>query len=444
VIQPKGEITINDRTYHAEKIVLKVSKDQIVDDDGTVYRRGVKPKSPGEEGVRLEPPLIVSAEGLGGTVVFRSLRDGIGPLGGTNRRTLYVIDNPVRVYGWTRVGRSLGGWGVWTKDKGWQELPALVDRGLRLRDSFTALTPRGQIVGNNDRIPFCYRDGKLEILATMPLDSVPPNFAFGDAKALPLGISVDGRVMVGWSWTKTGSGFGRRAVRWVNDQIEQLSEPEGKINFSQANAVSGDGKVIVGKWVPEGGWEQGIVWTADGKITKLGDGWSPHLANQDGSIILGEGRRETSRTFGAVRWSATEGAKELPEFPAKDGVPGNLTMPGDGCSSHVYGVSADGNLVVGQAGVQISVDPKPPGGFPVHPRPMVWVDNSAVHDIYALLTTDLKMDLHGWKMYLATDISPDGTAIVGVGTNEKDQLDAWLIELPPGWWKTLPALKSSK
>ena len=46
--------------------------------------------------------------------------------------------------------------------------------------------------------------------------------------------------------------------------------------------------------------------------------------------------------------------------------------------------------------------------------------------------------MKGWKLQQATDVSPDGIAVVGLGWNEKGQLEGWLIEFPARWWDRLP------
>jgi hypothetical protein len=445
-IQPKAEISVNDEKFKADPIIYNISEGRLTGSDGKVYKKASKPKSIEDEPVTRNPPVIVSAQGLGGTVVFRTLGDGIGPLLGTNRRTLFVTDSPRRVYGWMRLTKFKSAWGEWTQDKGWQPLASLSDASFATRDAIAAVTPSGQIIGLKSQAPYILNDARVpQLLPTLPADDAPRNFNFGDGKAVPLDVTPDGKVIVGWSWAKVESGLARRAVRWTTGNIERLADPPGKINFTLATAVSGDGKVVGGKWITESNVDKAVLWTADGKVTVLGNNWQPNFINYDGSVVLGEGRR-SSGTFGAVRWTAADGLTDLAEFPPapKDPDPGKTwggTMPSNGCSSQLYGASADRKIGVGQAGVVIPKIPKPTDGsfpFTSSAKPVLWTPDGKIVDILSLLTTDLKMDLQGCHLYLATDISPDGSAVVGLGRNAKEEFDAWLIELPPGWWTRLP------
>jgi len=112
--------------------------------------------------------------------------------------------------------------------------------------------------------------------------------------------------------------------------------------------------------------------------------------------------------YEAFRWTADAGMVGL-------GVPPGWT--GSGAAD----VSGDGSIVVGTAG-----RPLGPG---TESRAIIW---DAVHGMRILqdvLETDYGLDLTGWTLWEATDISTDGRAIVGMGINPNGGNGGWLAIL---------------
>jgi len=86
-------------------------------------------------------------------------------------------------------------------------------------------------------------------------------------------------------------------------------------------------------------------------------------------------------------------------------------LPGEG--SVAAAVSGDGSVVVGYASG----------------RPFIWDATNGMRDLSQVLTS-LGVDLTGWTLTSPTDISADGSTIVGSGTNPSGQQEAWLAFIP--------------
>jgi probable HAF family extracellular repeat protein len=266
------------------------------------------------------------------------------------------------------------------------------------------------------------------------------------------GVSADGSVVVGSSWNNGNS----LALRWTQATgWQDLGMPEGFIR-AEAFAVSGDGSIVVG-YIGDGAarWN-GFRWTqatgmqdlgageaygisADGSVI-VGEqgrwtqatGWqaiggSAYAATPDGSVIVGRGYDSNTEGMRAFRWTqATElqflgtlsGTSEsVAHAVSADGsVVVGVAVDDSGqfrafrwtesggmealCGSEddnceVYGVSADGTIVVGS----------------FNGSAFRWTQATGMQDlneVYASL-------LNGGFLGEARAITPDGRYIVGVG-----------------------------
>ncbi len=108
-------------------------------------------------------------------------------------------------------------------------------------------------------------------------------------------------------------------------------------SVSLANAISSDGKVVVGRAASDSG-EQAFRWTASrgmlglGKLPGGSSGSVAHGVSADGSVIVGESAWARGRQ--AFRWTASGGMVGLGCLP-------------NGSNSGAYAVSGDGRTVVG-------------------------------------------------------------------------------------------------
>ncbi|MFO0279300.1 MAG: hypothetical protein ACK533_18705, partial [Planctomycetota bacterium] len=251
-------------------------------------------------------------------------------------------------------------------------------------------------------------NGGVEVLA--PDDGI---FGWGVS-----GISSDGAVVTGWAQsgvsgpaaTPTGDYF-----RWqVGQGAPQLlpRDPQHPAGYFPFSCLSGDGNLVGGHtWAPSAQYYESfagaiVAPTGATLITGESEG-NPTLVNDlsnDGSVAVGQA---ALAGFGVVayRWTAGGGLQ-------------NLQVPGWGASAE--GCSLFGDVVVGGA-----------GGFS-GPRAFYWTAANGALDLKDDLIANfgLGSELQGWELWVATDVSFDGRAIVGFGRNPQGDYQAFLVRFP--------------
>ena len=192
----------------------------------------------------------------------------------------------------------------------------------------------------------------------------------------------------------------RSLVVWVAVQSTAWGQPtlqgigflpgSGSPTYSDANGISADGLVVVGRASSATGVDA-FRWTVETGIVSLGSlpGGSGSIAEEvsgDGSVIVGWGASpESGSNVEAFRWTAETGMVGLGD------------LPGDYFNSRAYGVSGDGAVVVGRS----SADPGPEAFRWTAETGMVPVGESCAESDF-LATT-------------ARAVSADGLVIVGRG-----------------------------
>ena len=181
---------------------------------------------------------------------------------------------------------------------------------------------------------------------------------------------------------------------------------------SRAYGISANGQVLVWASSCTQG-RQAFRWTAQEGMVGLGclAGGSftsfAERASSDGSVIVGES--DSASGIEAFRWTAQAGMVSLGELPGSAG-------------SRAYGVSADGSIVVGGA----DVDNFNSSGN----RAFIGDDLHGMRDLQTVLVDDYGLDLTGWSLSTARDVSADGRAIVGWGVNPAGDMEAWIVTVP--------------
>lgn len=204
----------------------------------------------------------------------------------------------------------------------------------------------------------------------------------GDSGSLAWDISADGQVIVGS--IATNSGF--RPFRWTRDTgYEILSNISGG-----AYSVSADGQVVVGFLGSPNiafRWTEGTGVTLLPTLTDLTH--SARAVSADGSIVAGVGtiRTSTGSSPRAVIWTA-EGIRTI--------IPNR--------ASQAFGISADGNAVVGFTLGTIALA-----------TAFRWTPEGGLEEIGTL----------GGLVSIGWDISADGSTVVGQASNEDGQQRAF-------------------
>jgi hypothetical protein len=62
---------------------------------------------------------------------------------------------------------------------------------------------------------------------------------------------------------------------------------------------------------------------------------------------------------------------------------------------------------------------------------ILWDAMNGIRSLQDILSNDFGLDLRGWALQLATDISADGIWITGIGLNPAGDTEAWLAGIPP-------------
>ena len=179
----------------------------------------------------------------------------------------------------------------------------------------------------------------------------------------------------------------------------QWTEAGGLVPFGTTTAlprdVSASGEVIVGDGVNGSNLEAFRYDPVDG-FDLLGRlaGHARSDANAvsaDGSTVVGQSS-VGSTPWEAFRWTEAGGIEGL----------GSLNSGSFG-GSEAFGVSGDGSLVVGMG-------PSDTGSMA-----FIWDEEHGMRELAQMLVDELGLDLTGWTLTRATDISADGSVIVGWG-----------------------------
>lgn len=173
----------------------------------------------------------------------------------------------------------------------------------------------------------------------------------------------------------------------------KLGDLAGGEKFSQAQDISGDGNTVVGRSSSASGIEA-FRWTQAGGMFGLGDlaggafGSVANATSNDGVSIVGTGTSGAGTE--AFLWTAANGMIGLGDLAGGATNSAALSISGDGSTIVGYGTDADGKRAVG------------------------WDSIHGFRDLQTL-ATGLGMDLTGWNLFSANDVSDDGLVIAGEG-----------------------------
>jgi len=350
-------------------------------------------------GQAAEPAFFMSIGDLPGggvnTYVYALSHDGSTAVGRSISTPPVGFDQPYEAFRWTQSEGIVG----------------LGDlNGGAVNSAAIAVSADGAvIVGDTDSGPFIW----TAVTGMQPM--LEPGGQPSDIR--PRAISSDGTQVFGFRHSG-----GNMAARWTAATgVEELGALPNDIGAPDSFIVdvSADGTVGTGnsfaldgvhpiRWTPSGGLV-GLGDVPGGVFYALGEGVSP-----DGLMIVGNAR--TTAPGGvdeAFIWTQSGG------FIRPDPLHDQTTGSG------AYAASSGGFLVVGYS--------VPLGGA------FLWDSANGMRSIPTLLTEKFGLDLTGWTLHNARDISADGTVIVGAGRDPDGENVAWIARLPRHGLDLVPA-----
>jgi len=162
--------------------------------------------------------------------------------------------------------------------------------------------------------------------------------------------------------------------------------------------ISADGSTIVGYSGSEAfRWTEETGMVGLGYLAGSGSRSRARAVSVDGSVVVGESDSQ------AWRWTVGTGMVGLG------------CLPGDSYSE-AYAVSEDGSVIVGTS--------YSGGGA------FVWDPVNGMRALRDVLIGDFGLDLAGWWLARANDITPDGHTIVGAGINPDGRAEGWIAVIP--------------
>lgn len=241
----------------------------------------------------------------------------------------------------------------------------------------------------------------------------------GDTYSRALGISADGSVIVGDSRSTLSAAYstsikGKEAFRWTstNGMVGMGTFEVEALYYSTAMNISRDGSVIVGIGSANN-CTTAMRWTQSGGMVDLGDlaggnydGWAS-ATNSDGSVVAGTSSVVSGAT--SFRWTQSGGMLDTGNLSGK-----NTTYP--------YAMTADGSVVVGASSTSWSSSTR---------LAYIWDSTHGIRNLKDVLTNEYGLDLTGWTLLSANDISSNGNVIVGEGIDPSGYTEAFLVMLVP-------------
>jgi uncharacterized membrane protein len=274
-------------------------------------------------------------------------------------------------------------------------------------------------------------------------------------------VSADGRVVVGTSSSPADSPepfSGAEPFLWTPEsEMVPLFDAPGSEYDGRAYLVSADASVVLGATHAPPVGNKVFRWTENQGPVDLDVpvGYVTGVS-ADGSVVVGNDYEAVVN--GAYRWTEATGAVDL----------GNL--PGNDLNTHATALSADGLVVVGYVDVDVDGDwfaqafrwtqeqgmvtlfgPPSyanssestaisgngsvvvgcgPAGAVQQDRVFIWDALHGTRNLHSVLVDDYGLNLDGWRLEHPTDLSYDGTVIVGYGTNPSGDTEAWRAVIP--------------
>jgi uncharacterized membrane protein len=246
-------------------------------------------------------------------------------------------------------------------------------------------------------VGFAYSDENHRAAVRWMSDGFPGQVIVTGINAEAVACSDDG--------TMVAVNVSQRAWRWSEaNGLQELGLPIGAPDWTHVVGMSADGSVLAG-WSVNGssGRYYATKWT-DRVPVLLESGLFayPQGVSADGRVVIGFSADKP------CRWSQEGRFRFLAPIPAED-------------YGHGRAANANGGIIVGL----MRREPDP------NPRAFIWRRSLGVLPLQEYARS-LGADLDGWELIRATDISDDGTVIVGFGTWNGQQR-GWVIRGLPSF-----------
>jgi probable HAF family extracellular repeat protein len=259
-----------------------------------------------------------------------------------------------------------------------------------------------------------------------------------------LGVSRSGTVVVG-AGPSDDPRAGSEAYRWsAGEGAVRLGFPpdgilypeEGRFS-SRATDVSADGSVVVGYSQQDANeFRSAFRWTAAGDDDRLPLLDIANAVSSDGATVVGQSKNFDNDFFG---WWPREAALReggsfvrlgfLQPVPTD---PDPFEDPRDERWSSALGISDEG-VVVGLSCESVTGSSGPLSLSGSGCAAFLWDSASGIRDLQEVLEEQTGLDLTGWTLTSAIDITPDGRTIVGTAIDPSGATEAWIAFLPePG------------
>ena len=241
-------------------------------------------------------------------------------------------------------------------------------------------------------------------------------------ESMALGVSGDGRVVVGWRLISTNWPGWWSPFRWTeSDGLEDL----GVLNAVAASS-SFDGSRIACYGISGGAqraylWEEGVGITDLGTLPEGTEAVATGISS-DGQVVVGFSKRPifpgaSVLEYTAFRWTEAEGMQGLGTLGGRD--------------AYAYGASADGSVIVGtsldsagvahafrwEAGQMIAIGPPNSAAYAVSAdgRVAVGTIHGSTERAFRWTSTSgaILMDTLGGSTSYGTAVSADGNVVVG-------------------------------
>lgn len=253
-------------------------------------------------------------------------------------------------------------------------------------------------------------NGGRDLGAYVPLGGTPTLLTQTlQTNSSPYAISDEGTV-VGLSFDDNFAGSAV-AFKWTGTEgMTALAVPRPH-EYSRANVISGDGRVIAGWNDSDEYGRANIIWR-DGVpmcVTEP-DGWEVGEADaisHNGEFVAGADHMSEEGEFGAWRWSEKAGLTFIPDM------------------DFAFGVTDDGKTVIGSAGF-----------FNDYPRAaMIWREGIGTMMLADFLAEQNIAVPDGWDPVLAGGfggISSDGSTMAGFAYGPLGEIQSFIIRLDTG------------